>query len=70
MGFFTPKPVGKSVSRVKVLGVRTAADSKLLATYNYGIYCLLVEYDDGSREIVEAELGSNELEFYIDYIEW
>lgn len=69
MGLFGNKDV-KRVVRAKVIGVRTAENSGMLTTYNYGVYSLLIEYDNGARDIVEAKLGSKEMAFYIDYIEW
>lgn len=48
MALFRHNPV-----RAIVLGVRTAEETKILATYNSSVYSLLIEYDDGSREILE-----------------
>ena len=41
------------INRVVVLGVRTAEQTKIFATHNYSIYCLMVEYENGHRELVE-----------------
>lgn len=45
----------KTAVRAMVLGVRTAEQTKVLATYNSAMYSLLVEYNDGSREILELD---------------
>lgn len=63
MGIFDP-----DVVRVKVLGVRTAMDSKLLGTVNYGIYSLLVERKSGKVEVIEVEY--KDMNRYAKYIEW
>ena len=54
--------------RVKVLGVRTAMDSKLLGTVNYGIYSLLVKRKNGKYEVIEVEY--KDMNRYAKYIEW
>ena len=51
MGLFTSKTAVRAV----VLGVRTAEETKVLATYNSAMYSLLVEYSDGSRDILELD---------------
>ena len=51
MALFRRNPI-----RAIVLGVRTAEQTKVLATYNSSVYSLLVEYDDGFREILELSL--------------
>jgi len=56
MGFmdqFKPRPI----VRAKVIGVRTAEDTKGLTTFNYGVYSFLVQRDDGSVDIVESQKG-------------
>lgn len=58
---------GVSVNRVKVLGVRTAEETKVLATYNSSIYCILIEYGDGRRELKECT--TKEMASYIKYID-
>ena len=63
MGIFDP-----DVVRVKVLGVRTAMDSKLLGTVNYGIYSLLLEHKNGKYEAIEVEY--KDMNRYAKYIEW
>lgn len=57
---------GRSIRRVKVLGVRTAEDTKLLATVNSTIYCVLIEYSDGEREL--NEIGAAKMGKYLPYI--
>ena len=63
MGIFDP-----DVVRVKVLGVRTAIDSKLFGTVNYGIYSLLLERKNGKYEVIEVEY--KDMDRYAKYIEW
>ena len=63
MGIFDP-----DVVRVKVLGVRTVMDSKLLGTVNYGIYSLLLERRNGKFEVIEVEY--KDMNRYAKYIEW
>ena len=63
MGIFDP-----DVVRVKVLGVRTVMDSKLLGTVNYGIYSLLLERRNGKYEVIEVEY--KDMNRYAKYIEW
>lgn len=56
----------KTAVRAMVLGVRTAEQTKVLATYNSTMYSLLVEYSDGSREIME--LDAKEMKPYLKLI--
>lgn len=56
----------KTAVRAMVLGVRTAEQTKVLATYNSAMYSLLVEYSDGSREIME--LDAKEMKPYLKLI--
>ena len=58
--------VGRKIQAVKVLGVRTAEETKILATYNATVYCLLIQYSDGSRSLFEC--NTKEMAKYIDYI--
>ena len=63
MGIFSRK----KIKTVKVLGIRTAEQTKLLATHNIALYSLIVVYTDDSRELVECD--GNELEKkYLEYI--
>ncbi len=63
MGFFSGQ---QKIAKVNVLGVRTAEETKVLSTVNFGIYCLLIEYTDGSREL--KEVNGREMKVYLDYI--
>lgn len=63
MAFINPI---KQIERVRVLGVRTAEQTKVLATYNSTIYCILILYTNGQREMKEC--NSKEMEKYLDYI--
>lgn len=68
MGFFGTKTNG--IKRIKIVGVRTAQQTKVMATYNYGIYSLLIEFTDGHRELVEEEADGRNMKAYLPYIEW
>ena len=63
MGLLTP-----DIYRVKVLGVRTAIQSKILSNVNYGIYSILVQYNDGHVELRKVDY--NKKKKYVSYIEW
>jgi len=63
MAFINPI---KQIERVRVLGVRTAEQTKVLATYNSSIYCILILYINGQRELKECD--AKEMGKYIDYI--
>lgn len=56
----------KTAVKAMVLGVRSAEQTKVLATYNSTMYSLLVEYSDGSREIME--LDAKEMKPYLKLI--
>lgn len=56
----------REIATVKVLGVRTAEETRALATHNSTMYCLLVAYVDGGRELVEVT--AKDIGKYIDYI--
>ena len=43
------------------MGIRTAEQTKVLATYNSTLYCFLVEYDNGDRAILEYHAGDKEI---------
>jgi hypothetical protein len=55
------------IDRVCVLGVRSAEQTKVLATYNSTIYCILIIYANGRREL--SECTAKEMEKYLNYIE-
>lgn len=66
MGFLS----GKKIVRTLIVGVRTAQDTKMFATYNYGVYSFVVEYDNGSREIVEVKGNDPKAKEYLMYLDW
>lgn len=72
MGFFGPSDIynGKRVVRVKVIGVRTAEQTKVLGTYNFGIYSFLVEYEDGSVDIAEEQMKSPGMKTLMRFVEF
>ena len=59
-------PLIKQIERVRVIGVRTAEQTKVLATHNSTIYCLLILYNNGERELKEC--SAKEMGKYLDYI--
>ena len=63
MAFINPI---KQIERVRVLGVRTAEQTKVLATYNSSIYCILILYSNGMKEL--REVNTKEMDKYIQYI--
>lgn len=65
MALFGPK---KEIRRVKIIGVRTAEDTKTLWTVNYGVYSFLIEYTDGSLGIREAQANSNDAANLLQYV--
>ena len=66
MGLFSMKPT-QEIAKVKVLGVRTAEETKVFATYNSAVYCVLVEYTDGTRALDECDAKG--MSKYLDYID-
>lgn len=57
----------KKLVSIKVLGVRAAEQTKVLATYNSTVYCLLLLYSDGSRALEEC--NAKEMQRYLSYID-
>lgn len=60
---------GMNVVYARIVGVRTAQDTKVLATYNYGVYSILVQYDTGEVELVEEKFGSAGLKTLVKYMQ-
>lgn len=58
---------GKTIVKVKVLGVTMEANTKVLATYNNPVYCLGVLYEDGHKELVECD-GKEFSKRYLHYV--
>lgn len=58
----------KEIQKVKLLGIRTAEQTKVLSTHNFSIFCLLVQYVDETRELVECEAKDFQNK-YMSYIE-
>lgn len=57
------------INRVKIVGVHTAEDTKVLVTHNMSIYSILVEYFDGHVELKECtfkDMKQYEKYLYID----
>ena len=57
----------KEIKKVKVLGVRTAENTGIFATYNSAVYCVLVEFKDGTRAVDEC--SAKEMSQYLNYID-
>lgn len=58
----------KEIKKVKFLGVRTAEQTKILGTHNSSLYCLIVQYTDDTRVLIECD--SKEFQNkYINYID-
>ena len=67
MGFmdkFKPKPV----KLAKIIGVRTAEQSKALSDVNFGVYSFLVECTDGTVEVREAAYRSDAFNELMQYV--
>ena len=58
----------RQIAKVKVLGIRTGEETKVLATYNSTIYCLAIQYTDGVRTLVECDYKTM-LYNYLPYID-
>lgn len=57
----------KIIAKVKVLGIRTAMQTKTFYEENSTQYSILVLYTDGTRELLE--LSSKQMTNYINYID-
>lgn len=58
-----------NIRKVKVLGVRTAEETKVFATYNYSIYSLLIIFKNGRQQVLEVRGDSKRFELLTPYIE-
>ena len=61
-------PSKDPIKRVKVLGVRTGEFSTGFRRKVGTIYCLVVEYEDGTRDLVDCDMEDFH-ERFIDYID-
>ena len=59
--------LGAKLVSVKVLGVRTAEQTKVLSTVNSTIYCIMLVYSNGARELEEVD--TKKMTKYLPYIE-
>lgn len=57
------------IRKVKLLGVRTTEQTKIMATYNSTLYCFLIEYENGNRAIREFQADDKEIKELIMYID-
>lgn len=55
------------INRVKVLGVRTEVDVRVLWHVNYSVYSLLIEFQNGDRKLIEVRL--DKMDKYLPYID-
>lgn len=58
----------REIKLVKILGTRTALETKVFARYNFTIYSILIVFKDGGRQVVEVQSNTplfNELIKYI-----
>lgn len=63
MGLFDKR----KITRVKCLGIRTAENTGIFATYNSAVYAIVIEYDDGTREL--EEISGKQMVKYLQYID-
>lgn len=71
---WSSKPFGRkkpelAINKVKYLGVRTTQETNIMTTYNYSMYCFLVELEDETREIREYRSDDPKLKEIIMYID-
>lgn len=59
----------KEVEKAKIVGVRTAEQTKIMATYNFGIYSVLVKFVDGSVELAEVKYDSPEMKTLVNFMD-
>ena len=63
MGLFDrKKPEPSPIVKVKLLGVRTAVNTGVLATWNSTLFCFLIQRADGSRELIECKKDDKEFQ--------
>lgn len=63
-------PVEKrKIKAVKILGTRAGFETRVVGTYNYTIYSILILYTNGEKEVVECEGKSDKFKELIQYIE-
>ena len=55
------------INRVKVLGVRTEVDARVLFHVNYSVYSLLIEFQNGDRKLLEVR--QDKMDKYLPYID-
>lgn len=67
MGFFSVTPE-KKIQKVKLLGIRTAEQTKVFSTINSSMYCMIVLYTDGTKELVECESKEFQAK-YLNFVE-
>ena len=59
----------EDIVKARIVGVRTAEDTKVLATYNYGIYSVLIKYKDGTVELAEEQFDSAGMKILLKFMD-
>lgn len=57
------------IKKVKVLGIRTAEETGVFATWNFTMYSVLIIYDNGKREVVECKSDSKLFKDLLPYMD-
>lgn len=65
MGLFSAT---KEIKKVKLLGIRSAEQTKIFGTYNSSLYCLIVQYTDNTKALIECESEEFQKK-YLNFIE-
>lgn len=58
----------REITTVDVLGMRAGEETRILATYNFTVYSLMITYADGEREVVECQSDSSIFKKLLPYI--
>ena len=58
----------REIKSVDVLGTRTGEETRILATYNFTIYSLMIIYADGEREVIDCQSDSLIFKKLLPYI--
>lgn len=58
----------RQIAKVKVIGVRTAEQTKVMATYNSTIYCVAILFTDGARALDECDYNKM-MNLYLRYLD-
>lgn len=61
--------LSKEVKAVKILGTRTGMETRILGTYNFTIYSMLILYDNGEKEVIECDSNSDRFKELIQHVD-